>query len=622
MNVLAQSAFLSALGWALLHSLWQMGVLWLLYVVITANGQRFLARQRYNIALGLTAIGSLLFLLTTLVQFNYGTRVSLFAFLTYNNTQLSSNSGFFKLLTAALPLLSGIYLAVILFLFIRFFRQYYYTSRLINTGLTKAPVEIRLFLQQAATQLGVHKKIRIGFSDVISTPLTMGFWKPVILLPIAIASHLSIRQTEAIILHELNHIRKNDYLVNLLIVSLDIILFFNPFSRLLSAALLKERENSCDDIVLQFQYKPGDYARALLILEQYRLQAVPVLAVSATGSGKKHLLNRIYRILNGKAPQSLPGFRMLAFMFLALITGMVGFLNPLSIKNSFDFAKSEPAVNTRSSEITPAFSTSRPSKPAGKASLKLNNPSTPKPETGEDAETVPATITLVNLVKEENANEEQNTFEAELDSYEKNVVGYATAYTVNAQADRDYSINESGGIVAAPVEVTGFQAAVPYIPSSSFSYIYQLNTDTAFPKKYPVSESELKARMELEKAIATLENLDLGKLEKELGASAIQLKKLELQLKKTLQSDDWHKMSRDLQSNYRAVENQLRLKQAYLAEVGKINAQAHQQQALQSEKQQKILMDRIMENQQLQKCVEEKQKSELKKVSVKKTVVI
>lgn len=622
MNVLAQSAFLSALGWALLHSLWQMGVLWLLYVVITANGRRFLARQRYNIALGLTAIGSLLFLLTILVQFSYGTQASLFALFTYNSTPLSASGGFFSLLTSALPLLSGIYLAVILLLFIRFFRQYYYTSRLLNTGLTKAPAEIRLFLQQAAAQLGVHKKIRIGYSDLITTPLTMGFWKPVILLPIAIASHLSIKQTEAIILHELNHIRKNDYLVNLLLVCLDIILFFNPFSRLLSAALLKERENSCDDMVLQFQYKPGDYARALLILEQYRLQAVPVLAISATGSGKRHLLNRINRILNGKTPQSLPGFRMLAFMFIAFIIGMTGFLSPLSIRKVVDIAITEPVPGNRSLEITPVFNTSSPSKPDEKSQIRFTaDKKAARPASAIEPAEATEAVTLARLEKEATISEAEAKYLEELANYEKNVIGYATVYNVNTQPDRDYSISESGSISAAPVEVSGFQAVVPYIPSSSFSYIYQLNSDTAFPKKYPVSDTEVKARMELEKAIATLENLDLGKLEKELGASALQLKKLELQLKKTLQSDDWHKMSRDLQSNYKAVENQLRLKQAYLAEVGKLNAQTRQQ-AVQTEKQQKIVMDRIMENQQLQKCVEEKQKSEVKKVKVRKTVVI
>ncbi|HEY6436735.1 MAG TPA: hypothetical protein VIY47_09095, partial [Ignavibacteriaceae bacterium] len=64
MNLLAQSAFLKALGWALLHSLWQMGVLWLIYTLLTGDGKRFQSRQRYNLALILVSIGTLAFVFT------------------------------------------------------------------------------------------------------------------------------------------------------------------------------------------------------------------------------------------------------------------------------------------------------------------------------------------------------------------------------------------------------------------------------------------------------------------------------------------------------------------------------------------------------------------------------
>ena len=116
--------------------------------------------------------------------------------------------------------------------------------------------------------MGIKKDVRMWFSDLVDTPLTIGFWKPVILLPVAAINHLSLQQAEAIILHELNHIKRNDYFINFLIACMDIILFFNPFVRVLTNIIKSERENSCDDMVLQFRYDAGHYASALLLLEK------------------------------------------------------------------------------------------------------------------------------------------------------------------------------------------------------------------------------------------------------------------------------------------------------------------------------------------------------------------
>lgn len=619
MIVLAQSAFLGALGWALLHSLWQMGLIWLLYVVVTANGQRFSARQRYNLALGGTVVGSLLFVFTLLDQLYAGTEPGVFSFFEPSSPITFSGIAIAELFKPALPYLSGIYLLIVVYLFLRFLRQYYYTAQLINSGLKRVAPELRLFLQESSVQLGIRKKIRLGFSDLITSPLTVGFWKPVILLPVAIASHLSLEQTEAVILHELNHIRKNDYLVNLLIATFDIVLFFNPFSRLLSATLVKERENSCDDLVLQFKYRPAEYAKALLLLEQNRMGTVPALAVSATGHTRKLLLNRVQRILHGRAPGSLPGVRLMAFLLFAFLLGIAGFFNTHSISEALTIFK-PAAQDIQSSEITPVFTTATPgdndlvrtnSNQARKITAQPKKVSSVQPED----ESAPS----IAIVEEK---EYQPLYATDVANVYATGTGVSGSFTAVTVPDREYSIDVSS---PAAIEVTGVQqsASVPYIPSSSFSYVYQINNDTAFPSRYYVSESELNARRELENAIATLENLDMTKLEKGIGASAIQLKRLELQLKKTLQSAEWQKMSKDLQANYKAVQNQLRLKQAYLAQAGNyVTAQGNYKQLQQTDKQQKIVLDRIMENQQLQKCVEDKQKTELKKAKVKKIVVI
>jgi len=102
---------------------------------------------------------------------------------------------------------------------------------------------------------------------------------------------------EAVLLHEMAHIRRADYLINLMLTAIETFLFFNPFTQLLSKTIRHERENCCDDWVLQFQYNATSYAEALLRIAY--LQSSPALAMNAA-SGKNDLLSRVKRMLNQK----------------------------------------------------------------------------------------------------------------------------------------------------------------------------------------------------------------------------------------------------------------------------------------------------------------------------------
>jgi bla regulator protein BlaR1 len=138
--------------------------------------------------------------------------------------------------------------------------------------LQKMPAEWRLFVNRIAGQLNIKKKIQVFLSDTVTTPLTIGFLKPVILIPVASINHLTTDQLEAVLLHELAHIKRYDYLVNIILSVVEISLFFNPFTQLLSKNIRKERENSCDDWVLQFQYDASfmqKHCCALLICNRH-----------------------------------------------------------------------------------------------------------------------------------------------------------------------------------------------------------------------------------------------------------------------------------------------------------------------------------------------------------------
>jgi len=111
--------------------------------------------------------------------------------------------------------------------------------------------------------------IKIGFSDQIDTPITFGWLTPIVLLPIAICNQLTTKEMETILIHEIAHILRKDYLVNIIISLNQTILFFNPFSILLNKEMSLQREIACDLIVIKNNPKKVEYMNALLKRIQY-----------------------------------------------------------------------------------------------------------------------------------------------------------------------------------------------------------------------------------------------------------------------------------------------------------------------------------------------------------------
>jgi bla regulator protein blaR1 len=133
--------------------------------------------------------------------------------------------------------------------------------------------------------------VQLWFSNTISVPVTFGFLKPVIILPVALINQLTMQQAETLILHELTHIKANDYLLNWFLIVTENIFFFNPFILTLCKKIRLEREKYCDSNVIAFEYAPLLYAETLL-KSQYMQQQIPQYQLAAV-TGKKQLLQRI-----------------------------------------------------------------------------------------------------------------------------------------------------------------------------------------------------------------------------------------------------------------------------------------------------------------------------------------
>ena len=164
-------------------------------------------------------------------------------------------------------------------------------------------------------RLGISKPVRLYESWKTSVPVAMGYLKPVVLLPIGLAANLSVQQVEAILAHELAHIQRSDFLVNLIQQLLRAAYFFNPGFLMLSKLIDRERENCCDDLVIDQGNDKMAYARALESIQHYQMQN-PMLAMSLA-SGKKPVLFRIQRLFNqsmqvpGKKEKIIPAVILL-----------------------------------------------------------------------------------------------------------------------------------------------------------------------------------------------------------------------------------------------------------------------------------------------------------------------
>lgn len=150
-------------------------------------------------------------------------------------------------------------------------------------------------LTQLARSINVKGNITLLQSAIAKVPMVIGHFKPVILIPAGLLTALPQDEVEAVLLHELAHIRRKDYLVNMLQNFCEILFFFNPAVLWLSSLIKDERENCCDDIALREVKNKKQFIHALISFQEYNL-AASKYAPGFTGK-KDHLLNRVKRII-------------------------------------------------------------------------------------------------------------------------------------------------------------------------------------------------------------------------------------------------------------------------------------------------------------------------------------
>ncbi|MDP4263860.1 MAG: M56 family metallopeptidase [Bacteroidota bacterium] len=322
-----------AIVWTLIHSLWQGLLAAVLAGIIIALTRRSSARTRYN----LLALVMLLFLVSTLVTFslqnknNAGIKpvaglnsiaTPIFPVNTqYEITAVKAPAAVDELVTYFNTHADFIVLAWAVFFLIHCIKLFTGLAGIqrLRTFKTHSPIkEWQEKLDYLAIALDIPGSIRLLESELVKIPAAIGYFKPVILVPLGLLSNLPAGQVEAILLHELAHIRRKDYIMNILQRFTEAVFFFNPALLWISSLIRQEREACCDDVVVANTHHKGSYLDALVSFQEYSMTA----SGYAMGiSSKKHyLLNRVKRILTRENKKLNLMEKILLIAGLAVVT--------------------------------------------------------------------------------------------------------------------------------------------------------------------------------------------------------------------------------------------------------------------------------------------------------------
>jgi beta-lactamase regulating signal transducer with metallopeptidase domain len=221
-----------------------------------------------------------------------------------------------------LPALTIVWLAGVALLSLRLLTGWLWVQRLRTHGVSPAADAVRGAGARLARRLHITRAVTLLESSLVEVPTVIGFLTPIVLLPASALAGLSPRQLEAVLAHELAHIRRQDYVVNLLQTLVETVLFYHPAVWWLSRRIRIERENCCDDLAVGLCGDPVAYAAALADLESLRASGpVPAgrIAMAATGGS---LLQRVRRLLGAPSSHSGRGPAWLAAAVALLLVVM------------------------------------------------------------------------------------------------------------------------------------------------------------------------------------------------------------------------------------------------------------------------------------------------------------
>jgi beta-lactamase regulating signal transducer with metallopeptidase domain len=244
-----------------------------------------------------------------------------------------------EMLRGMLPWIDGLWVLGVVVLSLRTLGGWMLIEKLRRSATADAPAAVQASFLRIAAAMGLRREVLLRVSSAIAGPVTVGVVRALVLLPLSAATSLSMEEMEVVLAHELAHVRRADFLWNLLQALAETLFFFHPAVWWVSARIRYERELCCDDIALEYCSNPLVYAHALFRLEEQRSRQMQ-LAMALDGHQLPRTLRmRVARILGepvmGKGmdairPRSLAAACAALMVLLLPVPQLLARLNPVA----------------------------------------------------------------------------------------------------------------------------------------------------------------------------------------------------------------------------------------------------------------------------------------------------
>ena len=294
---LVASPLAGAIGWTLLHSLWEGAI-------VSAGLAALLAllrtpRMRYLAACAAMLAMVVLFGITlaeTAPRVSHSGATGRTVNAVWNKSSDAGEVGWRPNLAAAVPWLTPVWVFGVLLMLTRHLAGCLAVQRLRVRGVCSVPESWQREVAYWSARLRISRQVQVLESCLADAPMVLGYFRPLILLPVGLLAGLSCAQVESVLLHELAHIRRHDFLINAIQGLVEGLFFYHPAVWWISRVMRTEREHCCDDVAVAINGRAYEYALALAVLEESRTIGRNA-AVAATGGS---LVKRIHRLLYPK----------------------------------------------------------------------------------------------------------------------------------------------------------------------------------------------------------------------------------------------------------------------------------------------------------------------------------
>lgn len=337
-----QNDIVNALGWTILHSFWQGLLIVLLLtvglVLLRGRSSRLRYLAGYIALLALTLSSGYTFCHNLSVRSTGAAAAGIYSpdavtdmtalpapdAITAAGSGQGFQEAFLGFLEGNVPLITLVWMLGVLILSLRFLAELAYIQRLKHQPGQLSVGAFQELVNDISRRMGIGKFIELKENIRISSPMVIGFVKPVILVPFGLLTRLEPAQVESILAHELAHIKRYDYIFNLFQSLVEIVLFFNPATWWISSFIRSEREFCCDDMAVEQTGNKLVFVQTLAKLEEYRSRPGNV-ALAFNGRRDSGVLGRVKRMVNNEEQFRIPYKLFWSCLILLCSLGLFAF---------------------------------------------------------------------------------------------------------------------------------------------------------------------------------------------------------------------------------------------------------------------------------------------------------